>query len=372
MAIQIDRRVLQRLVGQAYLSYAVKAFGTSAQDIMNLLIDSIREFFKIFPPDQINTRFVIVAGFGPLPTPATPAIPADATPIAEGLRLELMSTYRLSVRAANTAYVVVRDSGKFDLYRCEDDTHLEALSGGTIAFVNCNNVDQFVIDGTELTLEQLIPGAPSQFAVPMVRDLDEALEHYRERAVHATCRILEAVWHEGKAGPRLVFSNKPEATMRSSLALFLQARLVDASVREEHLTDETKPVDIVVNWYGAKLRALIEVKWLGKALTAKSDGTNFTEFREPRVQEGADQLIDYMDREVSSDPTMELRGYVAVFDGRRQGVKRTDQKLSAQNATHYRDLAPKLTRDYSKDREDFAPIVRYFMEPRSSHFLDPH
>ena len=93
------------------------------------------------------------------------------------------------------------------------------------------------------------------------------------------------------------------------------------SVRQEHNTDETRPVDLVVDWFGVKLRALIEIKWMGKSLTMDSDGTRFTTYGEARAQEGAGQLADYLAREQSTDPNVRLRGYLGglytFLDGRR-------------------------------------------------------
>lgn len=366
MAFQIDEAVLQKLVGQTYLTDATEVFGSAGPDLVNTLIDSIRAVFKELPPDQVSTQFIFVASFDTLPAPA---IPEGMTSIGSGLRWEELAHYRLSVRTAATALVVVQDGRTCDLYCSAEEIQLNVLSGGTIVFVNHENIDRFVIDGTVRTLERLIPGAPSQFATPVLRDLNHALSRYRERSVQSSCRILADVWDGGRDGPRLVFRNKPEATMRSSLALFLQASLWGSSVREEHLTDERKPVDIVVNWFGTKFRALIEVKWIGKALTADSDGTHFTVYTDARVQEGAKQLVDYIDREFSSDSTVELRGYVVVFDGRRWGVTHKDQCITAKDATHYRDIEPVLERNYAEEREDIAPVVRYFLEPRSLHFL---
>ena len=57
--------------------------------------------------------------------------------------------------------------------------------------------------------------------------------------------------------------------MRDSLVHALQLVLRDTSVRPEQNTDETKPVDIRVEWFASGASALIEIKWLGRS-TAKA------------------------------------------------------------------------------------------------------
>ena len=160
--------------------------------------------------------------------------------------------------------------------------------------------------------------------------------------------------------------------MRRSLEWFLNTSISgDVSVRPEHNTDETKPVDLIVNWFGSKMRALIEIKWLGDSLSAGSNGTAFTSYRDSRAQAGADQLVDYMDREQSTDPTTSLKCYLVVFDGRRRYVVDPTTSLTADDALYYRDREIGLARDYSEERTEIAPLVRYFMEPRSSLFAQP-
>lgn len=365
MSRPLDLGALQRLVARSYLTESTSALGSSGPTFVNKLINGVRSFFKELPPDQISTRLVFIAGFSELPSPC---LGHAARIVAKDVICEDLAMYRMHVREAHTVVTVVRESGQFDLYEFTDPLDDVELSAGTVIFVNHDNADQFVINGKKCPLEQLVPGSPSQFAVPIVRDLDEALRRYQERVIQSSCRILSEVWDGGLNGPRIVFKNKPEATMRSSLASFLQNHLRDVSVREEHLTDETKPVDIIVNWYGSRMRALIEVKWLGKALSAHASRDKFTVYHDARAQDGLNQLVDYMDRELSSDSMTELRGYVAVFDGRRRGVNSADMAISSADAGYYRSRDIKLTRDYSCERSDVAPLVRYFLEARSLHF----
>lgn len=75
--------------------------------------------------------------------------------------------------------------------------------------------------------------------------------------------------------------------------------------------------------------------------------------------------------EQSTDPTAALRGYLTVFDGRRRGVIDAETPLAMENACHYRNQDIVLTRDWADERSDIAPVIRYFLEPRASHFAQP-
>jgi len=160
--------------------------------------------------------------------------------------------------------------------------------------------------------------------------------------------------------------------MRNSLIQALQFVLRDANARPEHNTDETKPVDVRVEWFASGAAALIEVKWLGRS-TAKSrkpsSEPTYTEYASPRAQEGADQLADYLDREVRHSASNATRGYLVVFDARRRNVQGFADPLTEAEAMHFAQDVLQYDPDYSKSRNDFAQPVRFFLNPRRSHFV---
>ena len=348
---------------------ARNAFGEEGVAGLGRLLNGVREFFRVIPPDQLATTFVfayrmVEDDVGELDT--------AINGIATSLRVEDLPAYRSRMRGASAVVIKVWRDGRYDLATATTAPSLEPLSERSLVFVNEDGIDRFVIGGRLREMPKLVTGARSNFAVATVGDLDEALKRYRQDAAEVSCPILKKVWVGGRNGPRLVFKNRPEATMRRSLERFLSTRLRgDVSVRSEHNTDETRPVDLVVNWFGAKLRALIEIKWLGDSLTKDSDGTQFTSYRDARAQEGAKQLVDYLDREQSTDPSAALRGYLAVFDGRRRGVIDPETPIASGDACYYRGRDIALTRDWAAERSDVAPLVRYFLEPRASLFAPP-
>lgn len=348
-----------------FSSYARDAFGEKGEVCLRRLLDSIRAFFQAVPPDGLATAFVFVYRV----EEHDDGMESGLTCIATTVDGEDLASYRPILEGASVVVVRVRSDGRFDLSTVTTPPPLKALSRRSLVFVNEGSVDRFFIGGRSTTLPKLAIGARSNFAVATVSSLEKALESYRLVAAHVSCPILAEVWQEGRDGPRLVFRNKPEATMRRSLGWFLGMKIKgDVCVRPEHNTDESKPVDLIVNWFGVKQRALIEIKWLGRSLTADSDGTTFTSYAASRVGDGADQLADYLSRERSTDPSVSLLGYLVVFDGRRRKVIDPTTRIAATDALYFREKEVHLESQHESQQSGIAGLVRFFLEPRQSAF----
>ena len=267
---------------------------------------------------------------------------------------------------AEVIIIQVLASQRYRLSTVDETPTITDLSNQAIILFNQYGTDRFFIGDRKNTMPKLISCARSNFSAPTISTLNDALEQYKKMAANVTCLILADVWIGGQDGPRLVFINKPEATMRKSLYNFLSSRLLgDVTVRQEHNTDENKPVDLSVNWFGQALRALIEIKWVG---ASKSSSGGLTQYRSSRVQEGANQLVDYVDRETKTDPNSVIRGYLVVFDGRRRGLQSPDNLLTKKNAVYYRNCKISLKNNPMTSRPDIEPLIRYFLEPRPSFF----
>lgn len=365
--MKLDHESVQKVASMVFWSAANEAFGEEGKSYVNRLLNGVREFFKAIPPDQFGASFVFAY---PVVAHENWEMGVTITRIATSLSVDDLPAYRRRIEDTSAVFITVRPDGCFDLATSNATPSHDQLSKRSLIFLNEDGIDQFIIGGHSEMMPKLVTGIRSNFAVPTVVSLEEALESYRRDAANVSCYILEKIWVGGRNGPRLVFENKPESTMRRSLERFLSTKLEgDVTVRAEHNTDETKPVDLSINWFGSRLRALIEIKWLGDSLN--SDGTRLTSFRDARAQEGADQLVDYMDREVATDPNATLRGYLAVFDGRRRGIIDAVTPISAEDACYYRGREIVLTRDWAAERIDVAPLVRYFLEPRESMFARP-
>jgi hypothetical protein len=198
----------------------------------------------------------------------------------------------------------------------------------------------------------------SVFSRPTYRSLEDALEIYRVRIARDTsCIILMDVWDSDK---RICFKKKPEAKMRQSLYQFLSGHLQDAEVRPEQNNDESHPVDVKISWLFSIQRAIIEIKWLGDSREGGAIGTSY---RPARANEGAAQLASYLNQSQAWGANVRTRGYLVVFDGRRRNVSATTQALSETDGFYYRDKEIDYDPDFGQLRQDFAPPVRFFMNP---------
>ena len=368
--MNLDTEAVKRTAEMMYVTDARDIFGDEGSESLTMLLDGVRAFFKRIPPDEINATLIFVGVVEESGDKKSPL--ASVGGEIRTISVEDLPVHRLSFKASNVITVHVRSHDTFDIVLAKTPPSVVDLATDAIVLVNESGTDSFYIGDRHREMPKLAPGAASNFASPTINDLNEALERYRRDAAHVTCPILAEIWEGGRDGPRLVFKNKPESTMRRSLAHFLSTRLRgDVSVRQEHNTDETKPVDLVVNWFGTKMRALIEIKWLGASISASQnkDGSwNLTRYTDGRAQDGADQLVDYLDREATTDPSVLIKGYLVVFDGRRRGIKSPASRIKRASGEYYRDRSIKLSRDYAEERGDIAPLVRYFLEPRSSAF----
>ena len=202
---------------------------------------------------------------------------------------------------------------------------------------------------------------PTYFGIPYFIDLRESLVRYGEISVKtAQCEIFHETWRQET---RISFKNRPEATMRKSLQQYLRASLRDhgpIEVMPEQNVDETHPVDIKVTWTNSNRVALIEIKWLGLSHDEETGRT--TSYSAARARSGAIQLADYLDSYHEHSPDQEARGYLAVFDGRRQGVSPSTTSVKREGGLHFAHQEIDYAEEVLK-REDFEDPVRFFCEP---------
>ena len=361
--------VVETVSSLKYVKDAREIFGDEGEVYLGKLLDKVRLFFRTIPSEDENKVFVftlLVKG------DKEPEFDDSMSVIATSIKIHNLIGYQQRLADESTIVIRVRNDDCFDLYATEKSLPLECLSQNSLVFINEDEKETFLIGGRSTRLRQSLVDGRSLFATKRVSSLLEALESYRKFAANVTCPILESVWEGGRHGPRLIFRNRPESTMRESLGWFLSVKLdEDASVREEHNTDESKPVDLVVDWFGRKQRALIEVKWLGWSLTRDSGSTRFTKYTPQRAHRGADQLADYLDREESTDPTVVLNGYLTVFDGRRRNVVDATTPISEHDATYYRDKDIELESKHQTAQSKVDELIRYFLEPRQSLLAKP-
>lgn len=360
---------VQALVTKAYLSHAQSAFGEPGADAIKALLNSVKLIYQRCPPESLSGTMTVVVGVEA--TPLTPAI-AVLGALKRTTDYAEIGRFLVDCPSGSHAVIEIASDGSFRYLSLSQDLDLTAIAQSAVVYRFDGDSERILAKQFEDFILSVSPLLKSNFAVPTLHKLEDAFDFYSRYVLETKCRILKDVWEGGVDGPRLVLVNKPEARMRDSLAQALELVLRDATVKPEQNTDETKPVDIRVNWFASGATALIEVKWLGKS-TAKSrtpgPEPTYTEYGNPRAQEGADQLADYMDREVRHSDAIVPTGYLVVFDARRRGTKGAADLLAESDAMAFANDILAYDPDHTKLRRDFADPVRFFMNPRRSLFL---
>lgn len=333
-----------------------------------MLLNSVKLIFQRCPPEKLPGTLTIAIGIQA--TPLAPVIGSLGSPTACSDYADV-GRFLVDNPVGSHAVVELLSDGSFRLLLVTQDIDLKALAQNALIYRRDGTTERFLAKEYEDFVPLISPVLASNFSAPTLASLEEAFDRYKRYVLETSCRLLKDVWEDGVDGPRLVLVNKPEAKMRDSLAQALELLLRDVTVKPEQNTDESKPVDIRVSWFASGATALIEVKWLGKS-TAKSKkttaGPSYTEYGPPRAQSGANQLADYMDREVRHSGAIAPTGYLVVFDARRKGTQGPSDQLTEADAMAFANATIELAPDHSKSRSDFAPLVRFFMNPRKSFF----
>ncbi|MFY1652161.1 hypothetical protein ACN27J_14850 [Solwaraspora sp. WMMB762] len=217
--------------------------------------------------------------------------------------------------------------------------------------------EELFLDGNSWTVPDI--GWPCSLGVPTYLRLEACLTRYVKLTRRPDyCAHIAKSWRDAK---RIGFLPKPEQHLRRSLHLALHYALEGAVVRQEQRQDESKPVDIEVNWLDMRSGAIIEVKWMGRS--AAEDATEWgTSYDHKRAREGLAQVCDYLDRRRGATPNMPVMGYIFVFDALRHNVKVTTESVTRDEGLHFQfeDVVyqPELLA-----RPDVGRPFRCFLEP---------
>jgi hypothetical protein len=221
--------------------------------------------------------------------------------------------------------------------------------------------EEFLAGSERKDVQRLDSSARSQFSVPTLSSLREALQQYaRENVRESTCYLFRTAWHDPN---RLFLKARPEAIMRNSLTQFLRNRLgADHDVLPEQNVDESHPVDIRVNPRFSNNRLmLIEIKWLGCSVA--SDGHITANHGNHRAQEGADQLAGYVVNQLRSAPSHIIQGYYVIIDCRRKNLNQDATEISRQDGMYFEDKELTFEPPHHEIRHDFDRPYRMFARP---------
>ena len=363
MSVNLDNATI--LMTAAYIKNASDAFGPEGGTALRLLLDSVRLVLAERPPELIQHNLTVFVPVGGKDATAEASAHgavitlADADAVADELSQSVDSDCLIAV-AADRTFRFVRLTGAIDHLSIANDAVVYHRSGG---------IERIAAGQNDVTVLRLSQFSASAFADPTFSDLDDALDRYGRRARESACEILASVWEGGVDGPRLVLVNKPEHIMRESLFQALSMMLRRADVTREHTVDAEKPVDIRVAWTGSPAEALIEIKWLGRALTAPGSKAPYQNYYAGRAKEGADQLANYLDLKKSSSAKQSVIGYLVIFDARRGAVKGPADNLAKDDALKFENDNIAYDPDHAAIRTDFKPPRRWFLRPRQSQFV---
>jgi hypothetical protein len=348
--VLVDVKAMADIARELYAARVEREMGAPGAQALKELITRVRETHDALTTERLAKGLTVIR------TLDAGSVEAGIAPAVFTHTRELTAWYR---EEAGPLSVHFERNGTIRAWCAEVDA--SAISGQFVCYRYAGHQrEQIVTPGGAHTVPRL-GNFPSYFAVPYFLDLRESLVRYGTISVRqAQCDIFRTTWRESA---RLVFVNKPEATMRRSLQQYLRASLRahgPIQVMPEQNVNETKPVDIKVTWTASNRVALIEIKWLGLSHDAIKQTT--TPYSAVRARNGAKQLADYLDSYHTHDPDTEARGYLVVFDGRRKGVTPSTTKLNSADGFHYASAEI----DYPAAllaRSDFDTPVRLFCEP---------
>lgn len=253
-----------------------------------------------------------------------------------------------------------------------EETTISELSDESFVYIwdpNYRVSDIFVIKGEEISYSQdPCSNGLSYFSVKTYKNLEDALVFYRDTMV---VDAKQKALCDSMRNNRLFFKNAPEVLLQQALYEYLYASLRDAAiVKREFNVDESHPVDISIFFKSTNHIALIEIKWIGKSLKADMSGLS-CEYSDSRANDGAKQLVDYIDANRESYPSNITSGYLAVYDLRRR--RNTDSskcKITREDGDFYRLKELNMDPDYKRIRPDYKETYRFFIKVAQDAYCD--
>jgi hypothetical protein len=339
---------IKRVCTETHVPMAQDVFGREGVEAIFQIMETAQALYRHVELERVTGDIVIYKVVQPLSEHAAALVePAVDFPSLANAEID---TLVLEIAVDGRAYK--RDS---------EQLGLATVSERAVVYRYTPWRETFAAGTQEKEVIRLDSAARSQFAIPTLSNLREALQKYGSESVReSTCYILSDAWFDVK---RLFLRASPETIIRDSLTQFLRNRIGgEHDVWPEQNVDESHPVDIRVQPRLSNNRLmLIEIKWLG--MSAAANGHITARHGEPRAQSGADQLAQYLDDQRHFAPNNVVHGYYVILDARRKNLKEGAQAISREDGMHYENTDLQFDPAYHLTRKDFDPPYRMFARP---------
>lgn len=340
--------IIEKVCAETHVPMIQKVFGDEGVEAAFAIMATAKTLYKHIELERFSGEIVIyrLLGHSLGPESQNPEPPSD---FAELANLELDELH-LEVKEDGRAY---RRSLSAD--------EIKALAPSAVIYRYFQAAEVFFAGTEQKAVPRLDSSARSQFAIPTLANLREALKQYAYQDVReSTCYIFRDIWYDTN---RLFVKAKSEVTMRTSLTQFLRNRIGgDHDVLPEQNVDESHPVDIrVTPRFSNNRMMLIEIKWLG--FSVAEDGHITARHQNPRAQQGADQLVEYIDGQRQSAPSNVIHAYYVIIDARRENLREGDTTISRENGMYFENKELVFDPAHHESRKDFDPPYRMFARP---------
>lgn len=278
---------------------------------------------------------------------------------------EINSINFFATQSGNKILIEVQRNQKYRVI-VDTDINITLIADKSIVYSYMRKTDEeFFYIKDKITKLPPIPGSDTYFSIQTYKRLEEVLEQYAiKRVLYSECPYLKSAWLNDNN--RIFLKSKPESILRDSLTDFLKITFRE-EVRPEQIVDTSHPVDIKLTWSNVNRVALIEIKWLGKSLSAIGADNFSSNYTDARAREGAQQLSAYLDANKIQIPDKNTKGYLVVFDARRKGTNTNTDSIDTEKGYYYRNTEIVYNPKYDELRDDFAKPIRLFMEPKITY-----
>lgn len=338
-----DLKILKELILSDYTSCIQKEYGNDGIENLKVVLETIKNIFKFLHLPKFSSVIIFKSDSYHL---------LDCENIQNFSHLGSFKCDTLVIQIKNLTEISVSSS----------EVNISEIVQTDFVYQYTPKKEMFHIKSSPPCELPKFSGSESYFTISTFKSLNEALTHYKTTVVrYADCPTIKQALYPN----RIFFKPKPEYWLRDSMVFFLKARLrgEGLEVRPEQIVDTSHPVDVKVTWGFTNHIALIEIKWLGKSFNSSSRAITSI-YTDSRAIDGAKQLAEYLDANISQVPNHNTMGYLVVFDLRRRSTTSDTTQISYEDGFWYENKEIKYEPKYDRIRNDFAPPIRMFITPK--------